>query len=639
LQTYQQILTKYWGYSKFRELQEDIIDATCTGKDVLGLLPTGGGKSITFQVSALHKEGLCLVITPLIALMKDQVENLKKRGIKALAVYSGMSNHEIQIAFDNCAYGNYKFLYLSPERLSTANFRARLNQFNVNLIAVDEAHCISQWGYDFRPSYLRIAELRDLLPDIPVLALTATATPNVVDDIQEKLAFNQKLVFQKSFERKNIIYIVRYMEDKLKYLLKILSSVNGTAIIYVRNRKSSKDIALYLHENGISADYYHAGLKNKNRALKQERWKSGKIRVIVATNAFGMGIDKPDVRLVIHMDIPDSLEAYYQEAGRAGRDEKQSFAVLLYNSADETKLKTRMTKSFPARDKIKAVYQALCNYCSVAVGEGKGNVYDFKLFDFCKTFGLDYIEAHNSLKILQQEGYIETTDEVENPSRLLFIVQRDALYQFQVANARFDALIKLVLRSYTGVFNDYVKIDEDMLAARLKINRDLIYDILVSLSKNKIINYIPSKQTPFVIFATERLDIDSIIISKENYDTKKEIFQNKLNAVLHYATTAHHCRSKMMLEYFGQKDARRCGQCDYCSKRNELNLSQYEFDIILEKVKDQLSSGGMKMEALVDKIPYPQNKAIKVIRWLFDQKKVRYNNENLVEWSRSLFDS
>ncbi len=636
--TYQQILTKYWGYSKFRAMQEDIIDAVVKGNDVLGLLPTGGGKSITFQVPAMHSEGICLVITPLIALMKDQVENLQQKGIKAMAIYSGMSKHEIKVAFDNCAYGNYKFLYISPERIASSFFKERLKLMHVNLIAVDEAHCISQWGYDFRPSYLQIAELRDLIPDVPVIALTATATPDVVNDIQEKLKFKKKLVFTKSFERKNLTYIVRNVEDKKNYLLKIISKTKGTGIVYVRNRKNTKEIALFLSENGIRADYYHAGLNNKSRSDKQEKWKSGRIRVIVATNAFGMGIDKPDVRFVVHVDIPDSLEAYYQEAGRAGRDEKLSYAVLLYNSADEVKLKTRMAKSFPARDKIKSIYHAACNHCGVAVGEGKGHVFDFKLFDFCKQFKFDYVEAYNSLKILQQEGYIETTDEVENPSRIMFLVARDALYQFQVANAKYDALIKLILRSYTGIFNDYIKIDEEQLATRLQSTREIVYDILLALSKHKIINYIPSKQTPFIIFTTERLDAKSLIISKENYDTKKEIFEKKLNATLHYATTGHHCRSKILLEYFGQKDVKRCGQCDYCSKRNELDLSQYEFDIILKKIKQQLSGTPHKMEDLVDKIPYAHNKVIKVIRWLFDQKKIQYNKENCVEWSRSLFE-
>ncbi len=632
-----QILTKYWGYTSFRELQEEIINSVSSGKDTLALMPTGGGKSVTFQVPALAKSGLCLVISPLIALMKDQVENLQKLGIKAQAVYSGMSNHEINIAYDNCAYGDYKFLYLSPERIGTSMFLDRINHFNVNMIAVDEAHCISQWGYDFRPSYLKIADLRPHLPDVPVLALTATATPKVVNDIQDKLLFKEKNVLQKSFKRNNLAYVVRETEDKLKYLLTIISKVQGSGIVYMRSRKGTRDIAIFLKNNKISADYYHAGLSVKVREKKQENWKSGQVRLMVATNAFGMGIDKDNVRFVVHLDFADSLEAYFQEAGRAGRDGKKAYAVLLANSTDETKLKTRFSKSFPSRDSIRKVYSALGNYFSIPVDGGKNMAYDFNLFDFTRKFGLDYMQTYSSLKIIAQEGYIEITDELNNPSRIIFLVGRDDLYKFQVANVQYDKLIKVLLRSYTGLFNDYVKMDEDQLAKRVGDTRDGVYEILKHLTKSKIINYIPAKQTPLVIYIVERLDERSLFISKDNYEKKKQVYKERMNAVLHYAFSTNKCRSQLLLEYFGEKTSDRCGKCDYCQRRNELNLSTYEFESIVVALRKLLLEKPLRLEMLIKQVNHKHDKVVKVIRWLFDTKKIQYKPDKRIEWSESLF--
>jgi len=632
-----EILTKHWGYTKFRDLQEDIIRSVVDGNDTLALMPTGGGKSITFQVPALHMDGICIVVTPLIALMKDQVANLVSKDIKAMAVYSGMTKHEIQVAFDNCAYGGYKFLYISPERLATRLFKERVKLFNVSLIAIDEAHCISQWGYDFRPSYLNISEIRKIIPDAPFLALTATATPKVVEDIVQKLEFNEKRVFKKSFERKNLVYIVRNVEDKYKYLLQTIKKIGGSGVIYLRSRKGTKELSLFLLKNDISADFYHAGLSMEMRDEKQKAWMSGRVKIMVATNAFGMGIDKDNVRYVLHMDLPDSLEAYFQEAGRAGRDGKRAYAVLLANSSDETKLKTRFTKSFPPRDFIKKVYHSLGDFLDIAYDSGKEMMFDFKLFDFTRQYGYEYITCFNALSILSQDGYIELTDEVNNPSRLIFLVNRDSLYDFQILNASFDRLIKLILRSYTGVFNDYIGINEDLLANRLKKTRDELYEMLKALSKRKIINYIPSGNNAKIIFLTERLDPGSLVITRDTYEKKKKMYKDRISSVLSYAFSTSHCRSLMLLSYFGDKSASRCGYCDFCKKRNQLNISEDDFDIILSDLKVILEQKPVRLELLIDSTSFSQEKTIKVIKWLFDQKKLRYLPDKRIEWDRSLF--
>lgn len=492
MQQFLTILKQYWGYDQFRPLQSDIIQSISSGNDTLGLMPTGGGKSLTFQVPAMALDGVCVVVTPLIALMKDQVENLKTRNISAAAIYSGMSNDEILTTLDNCIYGAYKFLYVSPERLSTAVFIEKIKLTKVCILAVDESHCISQWGYDFRPSYLRIADIREILPSVPVLALTATATPQVVDDIQEKLNFRKKNVFQKSFSRSNLAYVVRTTENKDEQLLKILNNVQGTSVVYVRNRKRTKEIADFLQQNGISSEHFHAGLKNETKDERQSRWKTGETRVIVSTNAFGMGIDKAEVRSVIHIDLPDSLEAYFQEAGRAGRDEKKAYAVVLYNNGDAVKMRKRVSDSFPGKEMVIRVYDALCNYLGVGIGSGLDCVFAFDIADFCSKFKLPILITYNCLKILQQAGYIELTDEQDNTSRLLFTLQKDDLYKLR-QNTEQDQLTHVLLRSYTGLFTEPAYINEDLIAKRLGWKRDMVYNQLTGLAKEKIIQYIHRK--------------------------------------------------------------------------------------------------------------------------------------------------
>ncbi|MEE4198311.1 MAG: ATP-dependent DNA helicase RecQ [Bacteroidales bacterium] len=632
---YEQILIKYWGYSRFRPLQEDIIRSVMEGRDTLALMPTGGGKSITFQVPSMAQDGICIVITPLIALMKDQVENLQRKDIKAIAIYSGMTRNEIDIALDNCIYGQVKFLYISPERINTELFKTRLKYMQVNLIAVDEAHCISEWGYDFRPSYLKIADLRELIPEVPFLALTATATLKVTEDIQEKLSFKEKNVFRKSFERKNLTYLVREVEDKQNYLIDTLNQVKGSGIIYARNRKKTKEIALMLQKSGISADYYHAGLKHEDRSHKQNQWKVGKIRVMVATNAFGMGIDKPDVRFVIHMDLPDSIESYFQEAGRAGRDEKKAYAVLLYNNSDKVKAEQRVNTNFPDIREIKTIYQALGNFFQIAYGSGKNQAYDFIISDFAQKYNLSILKIHSALKFLQREGYIEITDEIYNSSKIHFLVGRDDLYKFQIANARFDGFIKLILRAYTGLFSDYVTIEETSLAKKANISLDTVYHYLNKLNQLGILNYIPKKNNPFIVFLEERLDEKNLHLSRENYNFRKVRFTERLNAVLHYASSNNKCRSQLLLSYFGESNPDRCGVCDICTRRNELDLSKYEFDLILESIKENLNQQKILLDELVAKLPFNKEKSLKVIQWLLDNHKILKDPEEQLSWYKN----
>ncbi|MCG8412323.1 MAG: RecQ family ATP-dependent DNA helicase [Bacteroidales bacterium] len=629
---YEQILTKYWGYSKFRFLQEDIINSVMNNKDTLALMPTGGGKSITFQVPALAKEGICIVITPLIALMKDQVENLQKRNIKALAIYSGMTQNEIEIALDNCIYGGIKFLYISPERIATDIFSLRVKHMNVNLIAIDEAHCISEWGYDFRPSYLKISDLRELIPSVPFLALTATAIPKVVKDIQEKLKFKKQNLFKKSFERKNLAYLVRKVEDKHKYLIDTVKKVNRSGIIYVRNRKKTKEISNFLRQHNISSDFYHAGLDIDERNHKQNEWKSGKTKVMVATNAFGMGIDKSDVRFVIHIDLPDSIEAYFQEAGRGGRDNKKASAVLLYNNSDKVKITKRTKTNFPEIKEIKAIYQALANYFKIPYGGGKGMSFDFIISDFAKNYNFNVLNIFSSLKFLQREGYIILSDEFNSSSKIHFTANREDLYKFQIANAKYDNFIKLLLRSYTGLFSEYVKIDEHLLARRTNTNVKVIYKYLNALKTQKIINYIPLRKNPFIIFTEERLDDKSLYISRENYTFRKKRYIERINAILNYAESENKCRSQILLSYFGEPNPDRCGHCDVCLRRNELELSKYEFDLILEKIKTSLSNNHLSIDDLVNSIDTNNDNAITVIKWLLDNNKI-IKTKGLLSWN------
>lgn len=633
IEQYRQVLTRYWGYTSFKPLQEEIIQSIAEGKDTLGLMPTGGGKSITFQVPALASEGICLVITPLIALMKDQVNRLNKLEIKSIAIHSGMTSEELDNALENCIYGDYKFLYVSPERISTRIFQAKVARLNLSLVAIDEAHCISQWGYDFRPSYLKIASLRDhISPEVPFLALTASATPLVIDDIIQKLAFRGRNILRTSFDRKNISYLVRKVEEKGAYLIKTLRKTNGSGIVYVRSRKRCKEVAEMLVANGISADFYHAGLSDELRDKKQASWTIGETRVIVATNAFGMGIDKSEVRFVVHWDIPDSIESYFQESGRAGRDGKSSFAVLLYSPADKSRLTDTIRKKFPPIEKIKDTYEALCNFLQIPLGSGKDIVFDFNMYDFVSKYRLPVIETYNSLQFLQREGYMEFTEEINNPSRVHFIVSRDDLYKFQVANESFDGFIKLLLRSYTGMFSEFVPINEEALSRKSAATRDTIYNYLVKLSAFNIIRYIPGKKTALVIFTEERLVRKALLISPDNYLHVKEKYEARLQKMIEYADSDSHCRSVYLLNYFGE-ESDRCGICDICRERNELDLSKYEFDMILEEIKTVLSENTPDAEELVKLIDYPEDKIIKVIRWLLDHNKILPDKYHKLSWN------
>ncbi|KAA6333431.1 ATP-dependent DNA helicase RecQ [termite gut metagenome] len=617
------ILLHYWGYSGFRPLQEEIINSIWNGNDTLGLMPTGGGKSITFQVPALGKEGLCLVITPLIALMKDQVQNLKKRDIKAAAVYSGMTHQEIITALENCIFGNYKFLYVSPERLDTEIFRAKLHSMKVSMIAVDESHCISQWGYDFRPAYLKIMEIRKLLPGVPVLALTATATPAVIKDIQEKLQFTKENVFRISFERKNLAYMVRKADNKTADLLYLLNKIPGSAIVYVRSRQKTKDIVELLLNEGIAATYYHAGLNNDDKDLRQKQWHEGKCRVIVATNAFGMGIDKPDVRIVIHLDVPDSLEAYFQEAGRAGRDGEQAYAVILYADSDKTKLNKQIADTFPEKEYIKEVYEHLNYYYQMAMGDGFGCMYEFNLEEFCYKFRHFPTQTNSALKILTQAGYIEYTDEQDNPSRLIFRVRREELYKLYEPKA--ETLIQSILRSYTGLFTDYVYINEDLLATRTGLTRQQIYDLLIMLSKQHIINYIPRKKTTYIIYKCKRVKVSHLQISREVYENRKEKYEERIKAMIEYVTSDTACRSRMLLHYFGEKNYHECGQCDVCRNRKTggKELPQLAFDSLKKLILQALHQQPLSPIEIARQIKSVDKDTLgTVLQYLIDEKEL-----------------
>ena len=617
---YQEILKQYWGYDSFRDLQEEIITSIGEGKDTLGLMPTGGGKSITFQVPALAQEGICIVITPLIALMKDQVQNLRKREIKALAIYSGMTRQEILTALENCIFGNYKFLYISPERLDTEIFRTKLRSMKVSMITVDESHCISQWGYDFRPAYLKIAEIRELLPEVPVLALTATATPEVVTDIQARLKFREGNVFRMSFERKNLAYIVRKTDNKTKELLYILQRISGSAIIYVRNRRRTKEITELLMNEGITADFYHAGLDNAVKDLRQKRWQSGEVRVMVATNAFGMGIDKPDVRIVLHLDLPDSPEAYFQEAGRAGRDGEKAYAVILYAKSDKMTLHKRIVDTFPEKEYILNVYEHLQYYYQMAMGDGFQCIREFNLEEFCRKFKYFPVPVDSALKILTQAGYLEYTDEQDNSSRILFTIRRDELYKLREMGKEADALIQTILRSYTGVFTDYAYISEESLALRTGLTRQQIYNILVTLTKRRIVDYIPRKKTPYIIYTRERLDLRFLHIPPIVYEERKARYEARIKAMEEYVTTENVCRSRMLLHYFGEKNEHNCGQCDVClSNRASNDLSEKSYEELKRQILELLGQSPLTPAEIADKIKAEKEDIGQVIRYLLDE--------------------
>ena len=627
---YKSILKQYWGYDDFRGIQEDIITSIGQQRDTLGLMPTGGGKSITFQVPALAQEGLCLVITPLIALMKDQVRNLRDRGIKAIAVYSGMTKEEIVVALENCIFGNYKFLYISPERLDTEIFQQKLRSMKVSMITVDESHCISQWGYDFRPAYLKISEIRKLLPGVPVLALTATATPEVVKDIQARLAFKEENVFRMSFERKNLAYIVRNTENKAEELLHILNHVPGSAIVYTRNRKKTKEICQFLNQQGITATFYHAGLQNDIKDQRQKSWLTGEHRVMVATNAFGMGIDKPDVRLVVHADFPDSPEAYFQEAGRAGRDGNKAYAVLLYAQSDKAILRKRISDTFPEKEYIRKVYEDINFYYQMALGDGLGCTYAFNIDEFCHNFKHFPIQVDSALKILTRAGYLEYTDEQDNASRIIFTLRRDDLYRLQEYNADTEKLIHTILRSYTGIFSDYAYISEDTLALRTGLSRQQIYETLVLLTRQHILHYIPGKKTPYIIYTCERRDTSRIHLSKEVYEDRKESFERRIQAMLEYADTKEQCRSRMLLRYFGEKNEHNCGQCDVCLKKHQSGLKQGEFDDIAEAINAELKAHPLSAHELMGKLAYDKEKASCVLRYLMAEEIIQESDGKLI---------
>ena len=620
---FHKILKKYWGYDSFRPLQLDIIESVASGVDTLALLPTGGGKSITFQVPAMAKDGLCLVITPLIALMKDQVENLKKRNIKAMAIYSGMSMSEISTAFDNCIYGDYKFLYLSPERLQTQLFTDRLQNLPVNLVAIDEAHCISQWGFDFRPSYLQIHKIREILPDVPFLALTASARPEVQDDICKYLELKSANVIRKSFFRDNLVYVVRETNDKIGQLVKICNSVKGTGIVYVSTRRRTKEVAEMLRSKRISADYYHGGLTNEVRSQKQESWQRGYTRVVVATNAFGMGIDKADVRFVVHLNLPDSMEAYYQEAGRGGRDEKKAFAALLYNKADVTNINKRVAEMFPEIEVIKRVYSAVCNYLNIPYGSGKGMSFDFNIKEFSDNFKFELLTAFHSLKYLQKEGYLILSDEISNPSKVHFLIARDALYNFQISNNNFDAFIKLLLRTYEGMFSVYVGIDENKLAKIAKVSVDVIYNYLSRLDKLGVIHYIPPRKGPQIVFNIERLKPEYLFISQSDYKIRLEAEQNRVNGVLSYATR-NYCRSKSILEYFCEDNATNCGKCDFCLRKENVSFKELE-----QQVLTLLHNQSLSLDIVVSKLKVSKSETISVLDYLVDEGVIRRLTDGL----------
>lgn len=627
MSAYHDILKQYWGYDSFRDLQEEIITSIGDGKDTLGLMPTGGGKSITFQVPALAKEGICIVITPLIALMKDQVQNLRKRGIKAIAIYSGMSRQEIIIALENCIFGNYKFLYISPERLDTEIFRAKLRSMKVSMITVDESHCISQWGYDFRPAYLKISDIRDLLPGIPVLALTATATPEVVKDIQQRLNFREENVFRMSFERTNLAYIVRKTENKTGELLHILNKLPGSAIVYVRSRRKTKEITELLTHEDITADFYHAGLDNATKDLRQKRWQSGESRVMVATNAFGMGIDKPDVRLVVHMDLPDSPEAYFQEAGRAGRDSQKAFAVILFSKQDKATLHKRIADTFPDKDYIKDVYEHVQYFYQMAMGDGRGCMYDFNLEEFCRKFKHFPVPADSALKILTQAGYIEYTDEQDNASRIIFTLRRDELYKLREMGEVAEKLIQSILRSYTGVFTDYAYISEAALSVRTGLSRQQIYDLLVMLDKRRIIDYIPHKKTPYIIYTRERVERRHLHIPQSVYEERKERYEARIKAMVEYVTTDNACRSRMLLRYFGEKNRHNCGQCDVCrSQEFSPELPSNKFEELKEQLLQLLKEGSLAPVEIAERIDNDKEELTCALRFLLDEGELKMEN-------------
>ena len=588
---YLQILKQYWGFDNFRGIQRDIVESIGSGKDTLGLMPTGGGKSITFQVPALAQEGVCIVITPLIALMKDQVQHLRNRGIMAAAIYSGMSRPEIVTTLENCILGDTKLLYVSPERIASPLFITKLGHMKVSFITVDEAHCISQWGYDFRPSYLHIADIRRLKPDAPVLALTATATHQVIDDIQDRLSFSQKNVFRMSFERKNLAYVVRETEDKIGEMTHILQTMTGCSIVYVRSRKQTKEISDLLNKNNISATFYHAGLEPRVKDERQKLWSNDEVRVMVATNAFGMGIDKPDVRMVIHITAPSSIEAYFQEAGRAGRDGQKAYAVLLHQKSDNAKLRKRIDETFPDKEYIREVYNHIAYYYQIATGSGAGYTNLFDIDRFCRNFHHFPTLLLSALKILQRAGYIECDMDPDASCRLMFLVDRDKLYRIPSASENEERLLNMLLRTYSGLFTDYAYIDDELLAHRAGLTRQQVYLIFKSLNQRHIIHFIPQRKLPTITYTVDRVDGDQLILGPDVYDDRKEQFTKRIEAVIAYANNQDQCRSRQLLAYFDEQRTTDCGMCDVCINHKRQQNSEQRVHVAQEKIMQLLADG------------------------------------------------
>ncbi|MDG1432895.1 MAG: RecQ family ATP-dependent DNA helicase [Saprospiraceae bacterium] len=628
-----EILKEYWGFDEFRPMQSEIIQSVLDGQDTLALLPTGGGKSICFQVPALMKEGICIVVSPLIALMKDQVYNLKKRGINAVAIYSGMHYKDIDRAFDNCIHGKVKFLYLSPERLTSDLARARIEQMTVNLLAIDEAHCISQWGYDFRPSYLEIINVRELMPKTPVMGLTATATSEVVKDIQERLEFKRKNVFRKSFSRENLAYVILHESGKLTKLNEIVSNVLGSGIIYVRSRRKAKDIAIQLKNRGVTADFYHAGLSTEIRSKKQEDWINDKIRIMVCTNAFGMGIDKPDVRLVVHLEIPDSLEAYFQEAGRAGRDGKKSYAVLLYHQSDKANLIYQYEQSYPSMEEIRKTYRALGNYYQLAIGGSAADSFDFDLVELVNKFKLQTVTTYNCMRILEQEGWISLTDAVFNPASVRIRVRKDELYDYQLRNKKADRILKLILRSYHGAFNDFVGIHLSWMAKNLKINYQDLEQSLLKMAASGIIDFRPEKDKSQLVFLQEKVDPINLTIDFDRFNFRKKRHLERLQKTIAYAENTI-CRSQQLLSYFGEKNAPKCKVCDVCLERTKVDLSKDDFERYRIKIIKQLEREPLTIYDLCEAFsPKKQAQVLKTIELLIDEGDLSREEDKII-WKK-----
>lgn len=613
---YLSILQQYWGYKDFRGIQREIIESIGQQRDTLGLMPTGGGKSITFQVPALAQPGICLVITPLIALMKDQVQHLKDKGITAAAIFSGMTRREILKTLDNCIFGDIKLLYISPERIGSELFLMKLRRMNVSFITVDEAHCISQWGYDFRPAYLNIADIRKEKPAAPLLALTATATPEVVEDIQQQLGFKEKNVFQMSFERSNLTYVVRTAQDKNQEILHILQSLPGCAIIYVRSRKRTKEVATLLNACDIPTTYYHAGLEHSVKDERQRAWQTDQIRVMVATNAFGMGIDKPDVRVVIHIDCPDSLEAYFQEAGRAGRDGQRSYAVLLYNTSDKHKLNKRIEDNFPEKDYIKDVYQHLAYYFEIGLGSGSGHTFTFDIGKFCAIFHYFPIPMNSALLILSRAGYIEYDTDPDSNARVMFLLDRNELYKLNQVSPLQEKVITSLLRTYGGLFTDYVYIDEALLAQQAGITREQLYLILKGLTQRRILHFIPQRKMPFITYAKDREAIENMVIPKAVYEERKEQFSKRIKSVIRYAENNEVCRSKQLLRYFGDVQAKDCLRCDVCLEQGLQRNSTITTNEIKQTILHGLEDKERHHITELDKLAFPEKLLDQVLQQL-----------------------